>query len=142
MGFQPWTCWSFWCIDLDLVTLYVPNIYLFDNRLVCYCELRYMVWVCHTPMHSIFEKKRCGVSTLTRIIIFANSYISLVGVYILKRSWIRQQRSMLYLKFGVRFYYVMHHYVQFSKKKSIWISNPDQDNHFRKPIYLFLVGYI
>ena len=58
----------------------------------------------------------CGVPTLTRIIILANSSISLVGVYALKMSHILQQRSMLYFNFGVRFDSVMHHCVRFSKK--------------------------
>ena len=101
----------------SLVGVYVLKIYwILQQRNMLY--LNFGVGFDSDMHHCIqfSEKDIRGVPTLNMLIIFANSYISLFGVYILKMSWIWQQRNMLYLKFGVRFDYFMHHCIQFSKK--------------------------
>ena len=114
--FQPWICWSFSCTDLYLVALYMLNISMFGNIVVCYYELWRRVQFFHASLRSMLERTLCGVTTLSRIIIFVISSSSLVGVYVLKMSRIWQHRSMLYLKFGVRFESIMYHCILFSRK--------------------------
>ena len=69
-------------------------------------ELWFKVHVCHAPLCSIIQKKGCGVPTLKRIII-SRTDRALVGIYMLNMYLFWQQRSVLYLNFGIRFKLVM-----------------------------------
>ena len=140
VGFQPWTCWSFSWTNLDRVALYILRIYLFwQQSSVLYWTVVYYLSLSCTTAFNLLKKSMWGSNYDHNQ--FVSSSSSLVGVYVLKMSRIWQQNSMIYLIFGVRFDSVMQHCVQFLWN-TMWGSNPEQDNHFRKPIYLFLVGYI